>query len=176
MSGGVAWGTMFADAASLAIAGGAVVGVGAWFTRHSWRGVGRVRRLLDDLEGSQARPGVPARPGVMERLQSSEEANVQILERLAAGDEANAQILERLATGDEANAQILERLTAGDERFGGDSDRLDAMEQRLGAFEQTLAHVASELPKNGKPAAEKLDYVYRWIKDQVDAAASEEST
>lgn len=165
---------MFSDAASLAIAGGAIVGVLAWATRHSWRGAGRVRRLLDDLEGSQARPGVPARPGVMERLQSSEETDGQILERLAAGEEANVQILERLATGEAAQAQILERLTAGDERFGGDSDRLDAMEQRLGKVEETVTHVAAELPKNGMPAAQKLDFVYQWIKGQAEASGTVE--
>jgi hypothetical protein len=55
------------------IAGGlgllAVLGRGG---RWLWRLFQRIDDLMDDLRGSPARPGVAARPGVMERLQRLE--------------------------------------------------------------------------------------------------------
>ena len=60
------------NAASLGIAipaGGAILGLGI---RTLWRFVSRVRRFLDDFEGTPERPGVPAVPGLMERVRRIE--------------------------------------------------------------------------------------------------------
>jgi hypothetical protein len=50
----------------------AVVGGIAWFTRWAWRLLRRTQDFLDDWGGHPERKGVPARAGVMERLQSVE--------------------------------------------------------------------------------------------------------
>lgn len=52
--------------AALAAIGGAVRGM--------FRLFGRMQHFLDDWFGEEARDGVPARPGVMERLDSLEQA------------------------------------------------------------------------------------------------------
>ena len=57
--------------AALALAA-AVLGCLAWLGRKVWRGWQRTENFLDDWGGHPERPGVPARPGVMERLQSVE--------------------------------------------------------------------------------------------------------
>lgn len=57
----------------------AVTGCIAWGLRWGWRVLSRITRFLDDFMGEPARQGVPARPGVMTRLQSltEEVAKVQ---------------------------------------------------------------------------------------------------
>jgi hypothetical protein len=50
----------------------AVLGTLAWLGRKLWRGFRRTQDFLDDWAGHEERPGVIARPGVMERLQSVE--------------------------------------------------------------------------------------------------------
>lgn len=58
-------------------AGVIVAGAGAallWFTRMPKKLV----HMVDDWFGEEARPGVPARPGVMERLQTMDDSIVQI--------------------------------------------------------------------------------------------------
>jgi hypothetical protein len=50
-------------------AGLALVG---WVVRAVVRGVRRIVHVLDDLQGEEARPGVAARPGLMERMEKSE--------------------------------------------------------------------------------------------------------
>lgn len=53
----------------------AVVGVG----RRMFRGVSN---LLDDWNGEPARPGVPAQPGVMERIRNLDDGQLNIIDRL----------------------------------------------------------------------------------------------
>jgi hypothetical protein len=50
----------------------AVLGSMAWLGRKFWRGFRRTQDFLDDWAGHEERAGVPARPGVLERLQSVE--------------------------------------------------------------------------------------------------------
>ena len=45
-----------------------MIGMIAWMTRQ----MHRVSQMLDDWRGTEARPGVPRRPGVMERLEKIE--------------------------------------------------------------------------------------------------------
>lgn len=57
---------------------GVVVGLatlgafGATLGRWTWRLTRRLIHLLDDLQGEEPRPGVPARPGLMERMHAIE--------------------------------------------------------------------------------------------------------
>jgi hypothetical protein len=57
--------------AALALAA-AVLGCLAWAGRKVWRTFRRTQDFLDDWGGHEPRPGVEARPGVMERLQTVE--------------------------------------------------------------------------------------------------------
>jgi hypothetical protein len=45
-----------------------MIGIVAWMSRQ----MHRVSQMLDDWRGTEARPGVPRRPGVMERLEKIE--------------------------------------------------------------------------------------------------------
>jgi hypothetical protein len=56
----------------------AVVGCFAWFGRQAWRLLLRTQDFLDDWAGHPERKGVPAKPGVMERLQTVEHIVTQV--------------------------------------------------------------------------------------------------
>lgn len=45
-----------------------MIGMIAWMSRQ----MHRVSQMLDDWRGTESRPGVPRRPGVMERLEKIE--------------------------------------------------------------------------------------------------------
>lgn len=45
-----------------------MIGMIAWMSRQ----MHRVSQMIDDWRGTEARPGVPRRPGVMERLEKIE--------------------------------------------------------------------------------------------------------
>jgi hypothetical protein len=57
----------------------AVAGLAAWAIRWTWRVLTRITRFLDDYFGEPARDGVPARPGVMSRLQAVEESLAHVV-------------------------------------------------------------------------------------------------
>ncbi|RJL21121.1 hypothetical protein [Bailinhaonella thermotolerans] len=50
----------------------------------AWRFLRRVGHFLDDWQGEQPRPGVPARPGIPERLASVEARMAGVEARMAA--------------------------------------------------------------------------------------------
>lgn len=62
-------------------AGGAALGVIVWVMRGGWRMARRVQDIHGDLMGEPARPGVAARPGVMERMERVETALAQHIEQ-----------------------------------------------------------------------------------------------
>lgn len=64
-------------AASIAVAGGA-----SWAVTRFRRFTRRFDDFLEDWNGTAARPGVPAKPGVMERLSQQDEALRCIDDRL----------------------------------------------------------------------------------------------
>lgn len=49
-----------------------------WALRCTWRILSRTTRFLDDYFGEAARDGLPARPGVMSRLQNVEEITTEV--------------------------------------------------------------------------------------------------
>ena len=61
--------------------------------RKLWPLSKRITHLIDDLAGDDARPGVPARPGLMERVASVEAASHETRERLKDVEKATAQLL-----------------------------------------------------------------------------------
>lgn len=64
-------------AAAIAVAGGA-----SWAVRRLKRFATRFDEFMEDWNGSEARPGVPAKPGVMERLSRQDLALQCIDDRL----------------------------------------------------------------------------------------------
>lgn len=58
--------------------------------RRTLRGVRKVGRFLDDFFGAEARSGVPARPGVMERLGSVESTATSAAAAAASAAQAAA--------------------------------------------------------------------------------------
>lgn len=58
----------------------AVFGLLARIALTTWRGIRRVSRFLDDWFGSPERPGVPAQPGVMERVAATEDGVADLRE------------------------------------------------------------------------------------------------
>lgn len=65
-------------AALVALVVAVVAGLG-WAVRWAWRVLRRVVHFLDDYAGQPARDGLPARPGLMARLQSVEELVAKVV-------------------------------------------------------------------------------------------------
>lgn len=63
-------------AVSLTALGGSAV-AGSWLVRKAARLFRKADEFFDDYRGTPPRPGVPANPGVMERLQSIEESQAK---------------------------------------------------------------------------------------------------
>jgi hypothetical protein len=69
-------------AVTWSVAAAAIVGLAAMIWRGA-RGIARkLDHILDDWAGEEARPGVPARPGIVERISRMEERQVLAGERL----------------------------------------------------------------------------------------------
>lgn len=109
-----------------------VAAIIGWSMRHGWKLFGRARRVLDDFEGVSERKGVPARPGVMERLQRSEAADQAILGRLEAGDRRFDAIEARLdgfqTVLDATSARVHAELTPNGKPL---AEKIDALYQAL---------------------------------------------
>ncbi|MGK5529373.1 hypothetical protein [Streptomyces sp. URMC 129] len=81
---------------------GAVLGL-AGVSTLLWRAgrglarlIARVDEVVDDWRGSPERPGVPARPGVLERIAGIEERMCQLLDRVARVESQAAAIEHEL--------------------------------------------------------------------------------
>jgi hypothetical protein len=74
--------TIQAVAAGIAIFSACSV-VLLWVARRSIGGFKRFGRFLDDFEGEPARPGVPRRLGVMERLEGQDNVLAQLTASVA---------------------------------------------------------------------------------------------
>lgn len=75
----------------------AVVGGGlGWTLRHFVGITKRVSLFLNDYEGTPARPGVPARAGVMERLAATDTALTAVSETLASQNEVLESIRHQI--------------------------------------------------------------------------------
>jgi len=55
----------------------AIMGIVLWMSRQ----MHRVSQMLDDWRGTEPRPGVPRRPGVMERLEKIETDVSEVLRK-----------------------------------------------------------------------------------------------
>lgn len=91
----------------------------------------RLVHLIDDLAGENARPGVPARPGLMERVAGNEAALAALLKRLEPIERAVMQLLPDHGT----------HL----------ADRVERMEAMQRAVSLSAGHPVPDLPDAGSP-------------------------
>lgn len=110
------------------IAGLAVL-VGA--LRIPVRAFRRIGHLIDDLQGQPARPGVPAQPGVMVRLQQLEEHTRQLKPN------GGTHLADKISVIEARGAVIESRINAI-------SDQLFEREQRIGQLETLRAEKTEE--------------------------------
>ena len=61
------------------------------FAIRGWKLLGSLKDFMDDIRGEDARPGVPARPGLMVRLSSLEERSQQTGDKV---DEMSVSLAE----------------------------------------------------------------------------------
>ncbi|HEY2086384.1 MAG TPA: hypothetical protein VGH54_10230 [Mycobacterium sp.] len=123
-----------------------------WAVRKGWKAFKRLVLFLDDYEGTPARPGVDARPGVMERLKSIE-ANQKTLsdDRVDVKNALGAAESESARTREEVKAALV----AQEKRTAAILADLDV---RLGGVEEQVAVVHHEVQPNGGSS----------IKDQIN--------
>lgn len=50
-----------------------IITTGSIISKRIWPIMRKLEHMLDDFNGTEARPGVPARPGIMERVESIEQ-------------------------------------------------------------------------------------------------------
>ncbi len=91
----------------------AAVAVAAWrAAARAWPVARRVVHLVDDLTGEPARPGVDARPGVMERLRQLDDATTEhgrvLAELLPNGGGTIKDTVDRIDARTEQLAQRVE--------------------------------------------------------------------
>lgn len=52
---------------------GLIITAASIISKRVWPIMRKLEHMLDDFNGTKARPGVPARPGIMERVESIEQ-------------------------------------------------------------------------------------------------------
>lgn len=98
-----------------------------------WRKVGpvlrRVGHFLDDFLGEEERPGIPARPGVLERLQAVEVALAEVRYHVQpnGGRSAHDRLIERVDT---LAARLDEHIAASATSHQAIYERLDALARK----------------------------------------------
>lgn len=107
----------------------ALMAVIAFLWAKVWPVVSRFVHFLDDFIGEKARPGVPARPGVMERLQALEEALDEIRYHVQpnGGRSAHDRLVARV---DALVARLDEHMAASTASHRAIWERLDALARR----------------------------------------------
>lgn len=50
-----------------------LITIGSTISKRVWPLMRKLEHMLDDFNGTEARPGVPARPGIMQRVESIEQ-------------------------------------------------------------------------------------------------------
>lgn len=69
--------------------------------------------------------------------------------------------------GVDAVPGVMERMHGYEARFTAGDRHFAALDTQLTGMSDQLQRVADELPKNGMPAADKLDFVYRFVRDAI---------
>ncbi|SDU42843.1 hypothetical protein [Jiangella alkaliphila] len=108
--------------------------VASFAGRKLWRGTRRLGALVDDLLGTPARPGVEARPGLMERVagvEATTSATAAQLETTAGKvDTVHHQVLPNGGTS------LRDEVTRTSAGLADAVERLDALDARLKAVEE----------------------------------------
>lgn len=109
----------------------AIVGVLVFIWRKVWPYARRISHFLDDFIGEEARPGVPARPGVMERLQNHELALAEIRYHVQpnSGHSAHDRLVARV---DALAAHLDEHMAESTAAHEAIEERLDHLAEERG--------------------------------------------
>lgn len=101
----------------------------ATVVRKLWPGARRIMHLVDDLAGESARPGVAARPGLMERMAAVEGSQQDMSEKV---DTIHHEVLPNSGTSlrDEVNRNT-EGIKAAHDRLDEHADKLALIERLL---------------------------------------------
>lgn len=94
----------------------------ATVVRKLWPGVRRVMHLVDDLAGESERPGVPARPGLMERMAAVEDGQSDMSEKV---DVIHHEVLPNSGTS------LRDEVTRNTEGIKSAHDRIDQLVDRV---------------------------------------------
>lgn len=140
---------------------GVTVGV-ITFTRWFWRLGRRINHFLDDVNGEDPRPGVPARPGIMAQVNELRVRQEEIAEvaDLVAGD-------QRLASQERTEIAAVARQAAEDitavrlelTRNGGDStkDEVEAAARAAEAASEAASRVEALLRRHMENGLEIME-------------------
>ena len=150
----------------VAVAGSALTGWVAWVKGVSpaVRWISSVKDKMDDLYGEAERPGVPARPGMMERLAETDLAVAEIKAAIPGLTSALQEIQVRDAERAEAIRIIQYHVQPnhGNSAYDAMGKKVDAVAKKLDAIprvEQAQLVLADSADKLGK----RLDRVHEQI-------------
>ena len=109
-----------------------------WLARWAWKLGTRIMRFFDDYFGTPAHDGVPARPGVMSRLQSMEQ-NVRVIsdETKPNGGTSMRDLVHRTA---DDMVEVRKCITDVSEKVAHNTDAITHLTSRVEFFEQQREH------------------------------------
>ncbi len=134
--------------AVLALASGAVV-----IARRIARGLRRVGHLVDDLAGEPSRRGVPARPGVMERI-AEVETKVETVRKEVTPNQGNSAHDQLSAEIQAARTALTDQVQLMCDQVRAETQELIAERKRALAEHLLTHHLARpvvEAPTEGNP-------------------------
>lgn len=138
-------------------AGAAVAAV--LFGRKAWPWLSRLKDFIDDLMGEPARPGVQARPGVMERLAAQEietKRNRNELATVKALAES-AEYHSRPNGGGSAYDHLMAEVRGLRQDFEIHRGEAKGRDDRLDTLDVALAHLSEALPVVARSVPHPVD-------------------
>lgn len=118
--------------ASVAVAGSVLLTGAAWGTRKAVKLSHRMGDFLDDFMGKPERPGVPAVPGVMVRLQTFAEVQAQLVsDRALVRDQLVADRTEVRTQLVTATSAVAVQMRDFDERLTAIQDQVQVIHHEM---------------------------------------------